>query len=68
MEDLLRFSNALLAHKLLSPASTDLALAPKVRLGEKARAAVIERYSWPAIAGRMEDEYRVLLADRRMAA
>ncbi|HNS51577.1 MAG TPA: serine hydrolase domain-containing protein [Anaerolineae bacterium] len=37
--DLLRFSNALLAHELLSPESTELALAPKVRLGEKAQYA-----------------------------
>jgi CubicO group peptidase (beta-lactamase class C family) len=37
VDDLLRFSNALLEHKLLSAASTDLALAPKVRLGEIAQ-------------------------------
>lgn len=37
VEDMLRFSNALLAHKLLSLASTELALKPKVRLGENAQ-------------------------------
>ena len=34
VEDLLRFGNALLDHQLLSPASTELMLAGKVRMGE----------------------------------
>jgi D-alanyl-D-alanine carboxypeptidase len=34
VEDLLRFGNALLDHRLLSPASTELMLAGKVRMGE----------------------------------
>jgi CubicO group peptidase (beta-lactamase class C family) len=39
VDDLLRFRNALLAHRLLSPASTELLLAPKVRMGEHAQYA-----------------------------
>lgn len=37
VEDLLRFGNALLGHRLLSPASTELLLAGKVRMGEHAQ-------------------------------
>lgn len=37
VEDLLRFRNALLDHRLLSPASTELLLAGKVRMGEHAQ-------------------------------
>jgi Tol biopolymer transport system component len=35
VEDLLRFANALLDHQLLPPASTELLLAGKVRMGER---------------------------------
>jgi CubicO group peptidase (beta-lactamase class C family) len=39
VEDLLRFGNALLDHRLLSPASTELVLAGKVRMGERGQYA-----------------------------
>jgi glycosyltransferase involved in cell wall biosynthesis len=37
----------------------------RAQMGERAREAVALRYSWPAIAKRMEDQYRTLL--RRMS-
>ena len=37
------------------------------RMGRRGREAVIAAFSWPAIATRMEDEYRAILASFRPA-
>jgi glycosyltransferase involved in cell wall biosynthesis len=40
----------------------------RARMGERARALVAERYAWPVIGARMENEYRAILNDIRMTA